>query len=203
MSQVYPHCPPRLLPAVQAASLGVPRGPLFGKLVKGEEVTATNGKAVRPADVMEPATPGEAAQHPPALVVRLVARLQMGATQTASALSTPHHPTPPPPHTLHPTPSHGPNQPDPRLRYALALAVCLVARPAIVACTSGELVALPFFPGLQARWCWSSTAPAGPSCPPSPPRRSSLSALVAPNRTKVRRPGHTSIGRVLYRRFCG
>lgn len=51
--------------AVQAASLGVPRGPLFGKLVKGEEVTAANGQVVRPADVMEPATPGEAAQHPP------------------------------------------------------------------------------------------------------------------------------------------
>lgn len=44
--------------ALQAASLGVPRGPQYGKLVRGEEVTAANGQVVRPADVMEPATPG-------------------------------------------------------------------------------------------------------------------------------------------------
>lgn len=42
----------------QAASLGVPRGPMYSKLVRGEEVTAANGQTVRPADVMEPATPG-------------------------------------------------------------------------------------------------------------------------------------------------
>lgn len=58
-------CPPAS--AMQAASLGVPRGPLFGKLVKGEEVMAANGQVVRPADVMEPATPGEATQHRPPL----------------------------------------------------------------------------------------------------------------------------------------
>jgi ribonuclease Z len=43
---------------VQAAALGVPRGPLCGKLVRGEEVTAANGQVVRPQDVMEPTTPG-------------------------------------------------------------------------------------------------------------------------------------------------
>ncbi|KAL4458182.1 hypothetical protein ABPG75_013047 [Micractinium tetrahymenae] len=52
-----PDVPGKFLPQ-KAASLGVPRGPLFGKLVKGEEVTAANGQVVRPADVMEPATPG-------------------------------------------------------------------------------------------------------------------------------------------------
>lgn len=49
-------------PGAQAASLGVPRGPLYGKLVKGEEVTAANGQTVRPQDVMEPATPGVSEQ---------------------------------------------------------------------------------------------------------------------------------------------
>lgn len=36
----------------------MPRGPLYGRLVRGETVTAANGQVVRPEDVMEPATPG-------------------------------------------------------------------------------------------------------------------------------------------------
>ena len=53
-----PDVPGKFLPQM-AASLGVPRGPLYGKLVRGEAVTAANGQVVRPEDVMEPATPGE------------------------------------------------------------------------------------------------------------------------------------------------
>ena len=52
-----PDIPGKFLPQ-KAASLGVPRGPLYGKLVKGEEVTGASGKLVRPEDVMEPSTPG-------------------------------------------------------------------------------------------------------------------------------------------------
>jgi ribonuclease Z len=52
-----PDIPGKFLPH-KAASLGVPRGPLYGQLVKGQEVTAVNGKLVRPEDVMEAATPG-------------------------------------------------------------------------------------------------------------------------------------------------
>ena len=54
-----PHTPTSSCHLVQAAALGVPRGPLCGKLVRGEEVTAANGQVVRPQDVMEPTTPGE------------------------------------------------------------------------------------------------------------------------------------------------
>ena len=43
---------------VQAAALGVPRGPLYGKLVRGERVEASSGRTVTPEEVMEPATPG-------------------------------------------------------------------------------------------------------------------------------------------------
>eukprot|EP00887_Chlorella_sp_A99_P006161 scaffold3.g6161.t1 len=52
-----PEIPGKFLPQ-KAASLGVPRGPLYGKLVKGEEVTAANGRIVKPSDVMEPSIPG-------------------------------------------------------------------------------------------------------------------------------------------------
>ncbi|KAK9811324.1 hypothetical protein WJX72_001848 [[Myrmecia] bisecta] len=57
-----------MLPAIagkfrpqKAAALGVPRGPLFGKLVKGETVKAANGKDVKPSDVMEDPVPGPVA----------------------------------------------------------------------------------------------------------------------------------------------
>lgn len=42
----------------QAAALGVPRGPSYGRLVRGESVTSASGATVTPADVMEPGTPG-------------------------------------------------------------------------------------------------------------------------------------------------
>jgi ribonuclease Z len=52
-----PDIPGKFLPQ-KAASLGVPRGPLYGQLCRGQEVSAVNGKIVRPEDVMEAATPG-------------------------------------------------------------------------------------------------------------------------------------------------
>ena len=52
-----PDIPGKFLPQ-KAASLGVPRGPLYGQLVKGMEVKAANGRMVHPSEVMEPATPG-------------------------------------------------------------------------------------------------------------------------------------------------
>lgn len=52
-----PDIPGKFLPQ-KAASLGVPRGPLYGKLQKGESVEAANGQMVHPKDVMEPSTPG-------------------------------------------------------------------------------------------------------------------------------------------------
>jgi hypothetical protein len=45
--------------AAQAAALGVPRGPAYGKLVRGEEVTGANGRVVKPEEVMEPTVPGQ------------------------------------------------------------------------------------------------------------------------------------------------
>ena len=36
----------------KAESLGIPRGPLWGKLQRGEEVTSADGKIVKPSDVM-------------------------------------------------------------------------------------------------------------------------------------------------------
>lgn len=42
----------------KAAALGVPRGPLYGKLVQGESVVAMNGQTVTPDQVMEPSVPG-------------------------------------------------------------------------------------------------------------------------------------------------
>jgi ribonuclease Z len=52
-----PEIPGKFLPQ-KAASLGVSRGPLYGKLQKGESVEAANGQMVHPQDVMEPSTPG-------------------------------------------------------------------------------------------------------------------------------------------------
>eukprot|EP00889_Picochlorum_renovo_P000433 jgi/Picre1/27463/NNA_000430.t1 len=52
--------PGKFLPQ-KAASLGVPRGPLYGKLQKGESVEGANGKTVHPSDVMEPSTAGPVA----------------------------------------------------------------------------------------------------------------------------------------------
>lgn len=52
-----PDVPGKFLPQ-KAASLGVPRGPAYGKLTRGEAVVAANGRTVTPEDVMEPATPG-------------------------------------------------------------------------------------------------------------------------------------------------
>lgn len=42
----------------KAIELGVPAGELWSKLQRGEEVTATDGKAVKPTDVMGPPRPG-------------------------------------------------------------------------------------------------------------------------------------------------
>lgn len=36
----------------KAESLGIPRGPLWGKLQRGEEVTSADGRIIRPGDVM-------------------------------------------------------------------------------------------------------------------------------------------------------
>lgn len=55
-----PDIPGKFLPQ-KAASLGVPRGPLYGQLQKGEAVQGSNGKTVYPEDVMEPSTPGPTA----------------------------------------------------------------------------------------------------------------------------------------------
>ena len=54
-----PAVPGKFLPQ-RAAALGVPRGPAYGRLVRGESVTATSGAIVTPEDVMEPGTPGPA-----------------------------------------------------------------------------------------------------------------------------------------------
>eukprot|EP01102_Stenamoeba_stenopodia_P017859 TRINITY_DN6465_c0_g1_i1.p1 TRINITY_DN6465_c0_g1~~TRINITY_DN6465_c0_g1_i1.p1 ORF type:complete len:928 (-),score=199.10 TRINITY_DN6465_c0_g1_i1:89-2872(-) len=43
---------------VKANVLGVPKGPLFGRLVKGEEITLADGKKISPSDCVGPATPG-------------------------------------------------------------------------------------------------------------------------------------------------
>jgi ribonuclease Z len=42
----------------KARSLGIPEGPLWGKLTKGEEVKLSDGQTVRPSDLVGPARPG-------------------------------------------------------------------------------------------------------------------------------------------------
>ena len=42
----------------KARSIGIPEGPLWGKLTKGEEVQLSNGHTVRPSEVVGPARPG-------------------------------------------------------------------------------------------------------------------------------------------------
>jgi ribonuclease Z len=41
-----------------AAALGVPPGPLFGRLQRGEEVRLSDGRTVTPGEVLGPARPG-------------------------------------------------------------------------------------------------------------------------------------------------
>ena len=42
----------------KARALGIPEGPLWGKLTKGEEVTLSGGQTVRPSDLVGAARPG-------------------------------------------------------------------------------------------------------------------------------------------------
>ncbi|MGC4000375.1 MAG: ribonuclease Z [Anaeromyxobacter sp.] len=56
-SLVEPQRPGRFHPE-KAAALGVPKGPLFGALQRGQAVTLPDGRTVAPADVVEPARPG-------------------------------------------------------------------------------------------------------------------------------------------------
>jgi ribonuclease Z len=42
----------------RAVALGVPRGPMFGALQRGEAVTLADGRAVQPGEVLGPARPG-------------------------------------------------------------------------------------------------------------------------------------------------
>lgn len=44
--------------AKQAKALGVPSGPLFGRLCKGETITLPNGRQVQPSDCIGPPRPG-------------------------------------------------------------------------------------------------------------------------------------------------
>jgi ribonuclease Z len=72
--------PGKFLPQ-KAASMGVQRGPLYGKLVRGETVQGANGRAVRPEDVMEAASPG-----PVVLVLDCPGEAFMGALAAAPGL---------------------------------------------------------------------------------------------------------------------
>jgi ribonuclease Z len=42
----------------KARALGIPEGPLWGKLTKGEEVQLSDGQTIRPVDLVGPARPG-------------------------------------------------------------------------------------------------------------------------------------------------
>jgi ribonuclease Z len=54
------HPRPGKFKAKTARGLGVPEGPLWGKLQKGESVTLENGEVVRPDQVLGPMRPGRA-----------------------------------------------------------------------------------------------------------------------------------------------
>jgi ribonuclease Z len=69
----------KFLPA-RAAALGVPRGPAYGALVRGEAVAAVSGRMVQPAEVMEAPTPG-----PVVLVVDCPSAAYVGALADAEA----------------------------------------------------------------------------------------------------------------------
>lgn len=49
---------PGALSLEKCLELGVPKGPLLGKLKNGETITLLNGKTVCPEDVREPDDPG-------------------------------------------------------------------------------------------------------------------------------------------------
>lgn len=49
---------PGSLSLEKCLKLGVPKGPLLGKLKNGETITTENGTTVRPEDVREPDDPG-------------------------------------------------------------------------------------------------------------------------------------------------
>lgn len=53
-------CKPRpgTLSLEKCLELGVPKGPMLGKLKNGETLTLANGRIVRPEDVKEPDDPG-------------------------------------------------------------------------------------------------------------------------------------------------
>lgn len=53
-------CKPRpgTLSMAKCLKLGVPKGPLLGRLKNGETLTLENGTIVRPEDVKEPDDPG-------------------------------------------------------------------------------------------------------------------------------------------------
>lgn len=53
-------CKPRpgSLSLEKCLKLGVPKGPLLGKLKNGETITIENGTTVRPEDVRDPDDPG-------------------------------------------------------------------------------------------------------------------------------------------------
>lgn len=55
---VQMHDIPGKFDPVRAAALGVAKGPLFGRLQKGETVTLANGSKVQPSDCISPPSPG-------------------------------------------------------------------------------------------------------------------------------------------------